>query len=211
MKISFLAITILVSGSSALQAQGTFLYDQQSVLNDSTTGEAAPVIQSSPPFGQSFTPTLSSVGFIRLALGDSTFNGIGATLYVNLRSNSVTGPILGSTEPIFLPDASFGKPTFLFPTPVDVTPGQTYFFEPVVQSGDLWQIVMDTHYNYTGGMVFALGQPGPDYDLWFREGIIIPEPSSTLLLLTGAALFVYARRKRCKTQPNRYQRVDGLR
>jgi hypothetical protein len=53
---------------------GTFIYDQQS-STEANLGEAAVVIQSSQPVGQSFTPSLSSVGFIRRTV-DASVNGL---------------------------------------------------------------------------------------------------------------------------------------
>jgi hypothetical protein len=64
----------------------------------------------------------------------------------------------------------------------------------VVQTGDSWSIIHDTHFNYAGGTAFGLGQPAPDYDLWFREGIIVPEPSTTVLFALGLFVFFRARR-----------------
>src|SRR6266404_1497869 len=87
--------------------QGTFVYDQQSA-DESTGGGGVSVIQSNQPLGQSFTPSLSSVGFIRLFLIDGVRNnGLGATVYVNLREDSITGPVLGLSGPVFMPD-NFG-------------------------------------------------------------------------------------------------------
>jgi hypothetical protein len=198
--VKFVTVIIVLLPMYSNYAQGTFLYDQQSAL-EGAPGEGAPTIQGSQPIGQSFTPTLSSVGFIRLWLGDATANNsAGASVYVRLLGNSITGNVISSTEPVFMPDG-FGRGTngyvnFIFSVPPTVTPGVTYFFQPVVQSGDLWHIIMDTDYNYSGGTAFGLGQPGPGYDLWFREGVFIPEPSSTLLLLSGAALVLYVRRTR---------------
>jgi hypothetical protein len=70
------------------------------------------------------------------------------------------------------------------------------YFQPVVQSGDAWGIYHDRHLDYSGGTAFFGGQLDPFFDLWFREGIIVPEPSSALLLLSGAVLVVYFRRMR---------------
>jgi hypothetical protein len=186
-----------LSCSALARGQGIFVYDQQSVTNDSAGGEGAPIIQSSQPIGQSFTPTLSSVGFIRLFVGDSAFNGLGATMYVNLRADSITGPILGSTDPVFMRDGFAGRTNFLFGSPVAVTPNVTYFFEPVVQSGDLWGIVDDPNYHYAGGTAFGFGQPQPPFDLWFREGIIIPEPCGVSLILLAAGILV-GRHRKCR-------------
>ena len=177
-------------------AQGTFIYDQQSVPNDTTGGEGAPIIQANGPVGQSFTPLLPGVGFVRLFLGDSSRNGIGATIFLNLRSDSMTGPILGSTQPVFMADGFTGRTNFLFPTEVAVSPGTTYIFELVVQSGDNWSVIDDPQFNYPGGTAFGQGLPALPFDLWFREGIIVPEPSSIALAMSGLACFAVLIRRR---------------
>jgi hypothetical protein len=187
----------------SIQGQGPFIYDQQST-NETAGGEGAAAIQLNQPFGQSFTPSLSAVGFVRLWLFDgSQNNGQGATVYINLRADSITGPILSSTDPVPMPD-NFGRGTngyvnFVFPSPVAVTPGTNYYFQPVVQSGDVWQVVHDMHYNYAGGTAFFLGQAAPSFDLWFREGVVTPEPSATILLLLGGAILFYLQRSRLQS------------
>src|SRR4051794_17057999 len=128
-------IFVVLSLDSCL-AQGTFLYDQQSVTNDSRGAESVITIQSSQPVGQSFTPQFSSVGFVRLFLADDVLNGVGATLYVDLRADSITGQIIGSSQPVFMPAGFVDRVDFFFGSPVTVSPGTTYFLQPIVQSGD---------------------------------------------------------------------------
>src|ERR1041384_4587098 len=113
-----------------IHAQGTFIYDQQS--SDETFVNGLAGIQPNQPIGQSFIPVLSSVGFIRLVLADENpNNGFGATLYVNLRSGGITGPVLSSTDPVMLPDSfgvgSNGFVNFFFQAPPTLTPGTTYY------------------------------------------------------------------------------------
>jgi len=49
---------------------------------------------------------------------------------------------------------------------------------------------------YAGGTFYVGGAPHPDdLDLWFREGIVAPEPSSALLILIGAGVLTYVRRR----------------
>jgi len=80
-KATFIVVTLLVINAALFaRGQGTFLYDQQSVTNDSAGAEGIQTIQSAQPIGQSFTPTFSSVGVVRLFLGDTGFNGLGATV-----------------------------------------------------------------------------------------------------------------------------------
>ena len=87
--MTFLAL--LVTASAAL-GQGNFQYDHQSQgfplpVDQTSTWD----IQGNEPIGQSFTPALPSVGFVQLELFDGhPNNGLGATLYVNIRSGSIT-------------------------------------------------------------------------------------------------------------------------
>ena len=133
---SFIAVTLLATLVS--RGQGSFIYDQQSGTDERPfPGAGTSIRYFQPHSGQSLTPTLASVGFIRLNLNDANPNsGLGATMYVNLRSVSITGPVLGSSATFFMPDGFAGVTNSLFIAPVAVTPSVTYFFEPLIQSGD---------------------------------------------------------------------------
>jgi hypothetical protein len=75
---------------------------------------------------------------------------------------------------------------FFFSTPVSLTPGNQYYFQPSVTTGDAsWTIRAYNAYGYTGGTAYANGVALPGSDLWFREGVVVPEP-------TTAALFTLA-------------------
>ena len=177
-------------------SQGIFTYDQQSA-DETVHGEFSAIIPTSQPLGQSFTPSLAGVGFIRLHLIRASFGTAGATLYVNLRENSITGNVLAASSPVVVPGGFIGYENFFFPAQVSVTFGTTYYFQPVLQSGDPFAVEAHNGFNYAGGTAFSLGQPTPAFDLWFREGLYVPEPSSTALGLLGAAWLVWARRRRC--------------
>src|ERR1051326_1925982 len=98
MRLTFARAVALLSMVSSTRGQGTFVYDQQSV-NTSVPAGILDDIQPNEPIGQSFTPSLSAVGFVRLNLSDAiTRNGVGAAVYVNLRTDSITGPVLGSGD-----------------------------------------------------------------------------------------------------------------
>jgi len=114
-----------------LHGQGTIVYDQQSSIDESAwPNGAGPTIQGiTAPFGQSFTPSFTSLDFIRLNLNDpDPVNGSGAVLYVNVRANSITGPILSSTSPVNLANGFTGVVSFLFGNTVSLTPGEVYYF-----------------------------------------------------------------------------------
>ena len=203
--LSVLAIAALASPWAA--AQGTFVYDQQSA-DENTDGdlESTSGIQSLEPIGQSFTPTLSSVGFIRLALGDGhSGNGLGATMDVLLRSDSITGSIIGTSESVTMPDSYGNFTDFFFSTPVAVTPGVTYYFQPVVESGDTWAIISVFAFLFPGGTGYYNGTANSYHDLWFREGAVTstPEPSSVALFLLGGGALIFFRR--VKAKPNASQ------
>ena len=191
-----LPLSILLASILVGRCQGTFVYDQQSSTNEVPTG-LDPYIQSSEPIGQSFVPALSSVGFVRFFVSDSIFPvGSPATIYVNLLSGSITGAVMGATSPLALPGGYSDYTTFFFPTAVTLSPGTTYYFQIVASSADDWRtrLVGVLGFNgtpYVNGVPYGNGS----YQLWFGEGIVVPEPSLPLALLTGGTV-LYLRRKR---------------
>jgi hypothetical protein len=182
MKTSFLFCALLTFAFS-VQGQGTFTYDQQSA-DENALKEGGLGIQSNQPIGQSFTPALSSVGFIRLYIYNT--GGAIATVHVNLLASSITGNILGSSETVPISSAAASYFDFPFSTPISVTPGTTYFFRPMADSDTVG--VNKGNYNYSGGSAFFTGTSSPQ-DLWFREGIVVPEPSSLSLIIGSGVLF----------------------
>jgi hypothetical protein len=185
MKICIL-IAWLAAGAQAL-AQGTFFYDQQSSTNETPLGYGAgPEIHNLLPYtGQSFTPGLPGIDFIRLKFADG---GGGATMYLNLRAGSISGTILGSTAPVAMPIGFNTTANFFFPQTIALSPGTTYYFDLVLVSAQNWHVDVEG-FNYSGGEAFANGNPWPGGDYWFREGLYnIPEPSSLALLAVAGAI-----------------------
>jgi len=205
MRQSFPIQFALMLSALLAHGQGTFIYDQQSATNSGPAGgDGGAPIHADSPMGQSFTPSLSGVGFVQMKFNDA-FNGdgVGASVYINLRADSITGPILGSTAAVFMPDRfSFGITNLFFTGPIAVAPGTTYFLEPVIQSfaGNDWGVIVSSLYNYPGGTAFFLGNPDPTTDLWFREGILAPEPSSAVLVLLAGGIFSWRRLTRSKNR-----------
>ena len=177
-------------------SQGTFVFDQQS-STDETYSSGGARIQFYGFVGQSFTPSLSTVGFIRVKLYDmAPANGVGATLVMNLRSNAINGPILGTTT-LVLGNGFSGSTNFIFPNAVPVSPSLTYFFETTVQAGDNWGITSLDNLpgdNYPNGFMYAGPNTFTGGDLWFREGIVVPEPASISLVLIGVVSLVLRKR-----------------
>jgi hypothetical protein len=188
-------ISVLIApllGAGFVRAQGTLVYDQES------TGivEASAAL-SQTPLGQSFTPTLDSIGFVDLQLLTGSFS---STVAVNLRGGSITGTILGTSTSVTVPSGSTGNATyeFLFSSPVSLTPGTQYYLEPVVVSGGNSRANI-TFFQYPGGDAIFDGVTHTDRDFWFREGILVPEPSLPTLFAAGACVMLWLRRKQGTT------------
>ena len=192
-------LLLAVFVSSLFTAQGQiFVYDQESVTSDTELGASGYNIQTEQPIGQSFTPELSSVGFVRLYVQNGQEMPIpSATVYINLLADSITGPVLGQSELVTLPGGQFTDTplNFFFANPVAVTPGVTYYLQPVAESNPAVAYVIASGYLYSGGTLFLNGEPNPQ-DLWFREGIVVPEPSPSWLALLGSGVWFYLRNRK---------------
>ena len=148
--------------------------------------------------GQSFTPGFSSIRYVSLYLYDGgSPNNAGGIVLVNLRSNSISGPIIDSTAPLFLPGNFVGITNFLFSTSVGLVAGTKYFLQPIISSGNPGIGSYVTDGSYTGGTGFYLGAPVIGRNLWFQEGVFgTPEPASAALVLLGGGAWLLMRRKR---------------
>jgi hypothetical protein len=178
-------------------AQGTFLYDQQSSTSEGYGGYGGgPVFQTLlPSTGQSFTPTLSGINFTRLSISDGDpGDGLGSTWFLNLRSTGITGPILGTTASVYLPDGFTGHPNFFFPNTIPLTPGTRYWFDVNSPDGGAWNIVFAA-FHYPGGDGWVRGNDDPAGGYWFREGLVVPEPSSAAMLFMALGSVWVFRRK----------------
>lgn len=199
-------LVALILAMYCARGQGTFQYDQQSVTDQSQPVGITTPIQTQQPIGQSFTPDLSSIGFVTLYLSDQTLGGSGSTVYVNLWSGSIgTGTLLDSTDPVFVPHGSFSYENFFFPTGFGVTPGATYYLQPVIQSGDsdnnmVTGLISGT--SYPNGTTFINGSSS-SFDILFREGVVVPEPSCLALALLGVVGMCPVLRRR----PNLNRRI----
>jgi hypothetical protein len=196
---NLLASMLLAADSLQIHAQGV-IYDQESDTSpiNSLGNEGADGLNiQTVPLTQSFIPTLSGIDFVSLEFEDVPDSGTaGMTIYVNLYNtgspNAQQRNLLGSTTPIALPSGFVNDGLFVarvtnfyFSTPIALTPGQTYYLEPVVSSGgDQWAVVTIIFDTYPNGELFADGYPFVNTtDLWFQEGIVaVPEPTTLALV-----------------------------
>lgn len=122
-----------------------------------------------------------------------TLQTSGATIHVSLLSGSINGTVVSSTAPVFMEDGFAGVATFLFPSSVPVIPGMTYYFTLTLHpGGDQWAVDIEG-FNYPGGSSYYQGM-ATGGDLWFQEGIVVPEPTVTALLLLAGMTFCCRRK-----------------
>jgi hypothetical protein len=195
-KLDKLVVGLCLATTLQLHGQG-FVYDQQSATTPERN-DYDNLIISRQLLLQAFVPTLSSIGFVQLELTDyPDTSSSGARICVGVYSGSPNAPtLLGTTELVYLPPnfnndgiAYSGLADFYFATPIALTPEQTYYFAPVELTGDdIWSVaVTDDTYRY--GQLYGGGTPfTPTTDLWFREGVTVPEPSASALLAIGGLL-----------------------
>ncbi len=184
----------VILATSRLFAQGTMLVDQQSFdLASAIAGTSIAGI------GQSFTPTLLAIDYVQLGVYDTVS---GSMLFVNLRQDSMSGPIIGTTDtqPVTTGDPHIPA-TFLFPSAVTLLSGTKYFLEPVIVA-DAFQIGILTSSPfgpnpYSGGSALH-GNAAGNYSLWFSEGIIVPEPPTWAISGLGLVMLLGAKARRMR-------------
>jgi hypothetical protein len=60
---------------------------------------------------------------------------------------------------------------FFFPSNLPIQAGVQYYFQLVVQSGNLWTAFGDA-FNYSGGDLYVDGNPATLADLWFAKELL---------------------------------------
>jgi hypothetical protein len=184
-----LLAAVLFLGLRLYSTGQEFMADQANgSINDPPVVSGLPLPGS---IAQSFTPLLPSIDFIQVDIV------VGATdpqtFYFNLRAGDPNSPIFASTVPVVLSNRSNKKEIFYFANSVLLIPGDIYFFEPVVPSSGRMSIGYLSPSAYGRGDLWSNGVKDPDADLWFREGVIVPEPSAAILVGLGALILLFAR------------------
>jgi hypothetical protein len=213
--VRYLLMATLLLGAVAQSSFGDTI-DQSYIP---ITGEGFNTSASSNlPIGQEFTPTLNSLSFVNLYIGDAGSDiGPGASFEVIIHSGSITGTVLGTSDTVFIPDntnlgvglyADFIVTKFTFAAPVSLVPNSLDVIEfvqlpPIVTGNDNFIAYGGPlpGSTYPGGQGVVNGAPETGYDFAFSEGVLgsaVPEPSTFVLGVIGAAGVVggLLRRKR---------------
>lgn len=145
-----------------------------------------------PGVGQEFKPTFSRVDFIDTMLWSSGPEF--ATFQMRIHEGTLAGRVIAVSSPVDYTFSGGGAVPvrFLFPTSALVVPDQTYVFEIPPMSIYTGAPIGPTPYDRGRAFQPDIEIPA-NYDLWFREGIIVPEPA-TWKLLAAATLFLIVTR-----------------
>ncbi len=181
--------SIFISGALFARGQSTIAWDQQA-----TNFVDGFVNFTNQPMGQPFTPSQSSVDVAALFIG--TFPGAFGNVEVNIRSGSITGTIIGTSQSQAITDA--GIYDFLFSQPISLNPGTTYYLQPFAVDGDGIGADLINAPGFTGSAIIG-GVSHNNFNYWFQEGNVVPEPPSAALFLSGASITYWLRRRSRRT------------
>ncbi len=209
---NLLMAMLLAAASLQVYAQG-LLIDQQSWTGPISTfaqdvdGLYLTDQQQGEEFQQTFIPSLSAIDYVALEFESAN---VPATVKVNVYegSPSITfQTLLGTSATVTMPSGlqnsgltGAGVEDFYFSTPISLTPGDDYYFQPVLVSGGAqWAYVTIVTDTYPNGKLYADGSPFViNTDMWFQEGMVaVPEPN-TLALIGCAGLFAFMFKRRSK-------------
>ena len=155
---------------------GEPLIDDDDIVIDQSNDDFEPsLFQSIPifsPIGQEFVPEFNSLNVVELFTSD--FNSGAETLLVNVREGDIFGPIVGTSDSVVASDFD-GVTRFNFEEIVPLNPGETYVIDVVLESGSNWGIGSSggPFSTYPDGNQILNGEPQPNNDLWFREGLLV--------------------------------------
>jgi hypothetical protein len=180
---------VLVLGSG--YAKAGFVIDQQNTShNDGGSADYA--------IGQSFTPTATSMNTVEFLLYSNSTTILQLAILDGVSgSNGLDGTVLATSAEYTLTSSSVTAEwvAFQLPSPLTVTPGQTYVAELIYDGGAYFDWYQDDGNPYPGGQEFQSAYPA-DFlasgDLAYQEGLTTdvsaaPEPGSLTLLGLGVA------------------------
>lgn len=143
-----------------------YLWDQ---TNDLFSSSGCLSVQAFSPVGQEFSPILNCLEVVQLEITNIMDD---AEFIVNIHSESITGPVIGTSSTVTISGYFSGIVTFIF-DPLPLQPQSLYVFEIVQTVGTEGGIGNGTNYSsYPLGCKILHGNPYENSDFWFREGII---------------------------------------
>jgi hypothetical protein len=120
--------------------------------------------------------------------------------------------VIAISSPLFFQSLSIEYPIFYFSDNIAITANLPYYFQPLVLGGGELDFHMKDLGTYGRGDLFLNGgSANPLADLWFREGVVVPEPAVYWLLLASTGLLLMHWLVRRDTWPRRANSESCLR
>lgn len=209
MAVRFAVAAAMLVATMFGQAQAALIVDQQQLAN--TSGGSA-----NYSFGQSFTPAASSIEWAEFVLLNQQGPGSPVDLQLSVLDGLVgtygmDGTVLASSAVVTLSDSSFSNVLFQLPTPLTLTPGNTYVLQVnILTPGASVEWRQTFNSAYVGGQALQAAYSAAflaNEDFVFREGTgspdapptgpVVPEPTSMALAgFAGIGLALRAWRRR---------------
>ena len=171
--LSGLFVACLCGVSSPALSADQLNPDQENLVTISSGWSAVHLA----PIGQEFMSDHPGLDAVELLLANTDMSSpLPADVSINIREESIDGPVLGTSLPVSLSFPTSGVVQFLFQSSVRTLPGRTYVIEIVVSPGG-GNVGVSGGWtgNYSRGRLILQGDPIPmsdNSDLWFRAGAI---------------------------------------
>ena len=151
--------------AASVSTADEYLWDQ---MNDLFPPSIYRDIGTFSSFGQGFTPNLDYLEVVQLKI--QNFSADTCEITVNIHSNSITGPLIGSSSTTTISDPfSTHVATFIFES-IPLLPQNLYVME-FFQTRGYAGVAGYSPATYPEGCAILWGIPYDNIDNWFREGV----------------------------------------
>lgn len=164
--VRMLAVTALLV-SSAVATTHAYQVDQENTATPNLSWN----LHDLAPIGQSFVPAASVMNVVELDLGTTGSFITLASFTVRVRADSMSGPVLATSDTLRLPGPSRALRRFTFTPPLDVTPGREHVLEVLWIGGTTTMLAYGNTVAVPGDReAWVSGVPDAQAALWFRTG-----------------------------------------
>ena len=123
------------------------------------------------PVGQEFTAARDRLSFVDLWLAEADWRNEGVQLAVRIHQGDLTGPVVGTSRLLDLPEGFNDYARFTFGTAVPLTVGELYALEPFRPAGEGYAMVRGgVDDPCPDGRAWIEGAALDNSDLWFQVG-----------------------------------------
>ena len=163
---------VLILFAAQVSMADEYAWDQ---TNDYFSPQVYQSIQAYSPIGQEFTPNLSCLEVVQLYIYNESED---SEFVVSIYSDSITGTLLGTSNPVAVSGFYLDVLTFSFSAAITLTPQNLYVIKISQIEGTSGGVSSSggSSSTYPYGCQILSGIPQEDSDLWFREGVLEGSP-----------------------------------